>query len=233
MQRDFEATSASTSETQISSIEDNIQEKFHDVPTGVEILPQGIYTSVGWIVAHDVLKWQFDLLAEENQHLDELWLLNGDLIYSEYISHRVHGRLCSAFFSLVDKYNQLNEPEVRLEFDRNLLAPYDARTSRAGNVLINNSIRLDNGMSSPNVVGEIGYTNGLEKLTHLAPIYLNDSAKNHTEFYFILKLCYPYSIHNPEQFQMVFLLYDRKHMPHPIQVVSCGTLPLSADVQAL
>lgn len=74
----------------------------------------------------------------------------------------------------------------------------------------------------------------LDRLTNLAPIYLSEAEDNHTELYFFVKLTYPFLATQPDLFQMVFVLYDRQHQPdkEPIRVISCGTLPVSADAKA-
>jgi hypothetical protein len=226
-----EASSAATS-AQSSASKDNIRAKFRDVPAGVEILADPIGRCIGLVVAHHVSKSQFAALADRNKHLNQLWLHNCDLIYTECVAHRVHNRLAAEFGFMVKTYNRYNEHGVHLDSDTDVLVDYGDLTARAGDVLITNEVRVNNGMQSPNIVGEIGYSSPLDRLTALAPIYLNDDPDNHTELYFALKLRYPYSIETPDQFQMVFLLYDRQHMPTPIMVVSCGTLPLSEEVRA-
>lgn len=226
-----EASSAATSK-QSSASKDNLRGKFHCVPAGVEILSDGIEVPVGVIVAHNVTAEQFTALLEGNPHLRELWLLRGDLIYTECVAHRVHNRLCNAFSDMISQYNRDNLHQVRLEYDTDALVEYDDLTKKAGDVLITNRVRLDSAIPTPNVVGEVGYSSGLNRLTGLAPSYLNDSPDNHTELYFALQLRYPYDIANPARFQMVFILYDKFHMPAPILIISCGTLPLSPEVRA-
>jgi len=226
-----EASSVATS-TQSSASKLNLRGKFREVPAGIEILCDGIEVPEGIIVARNITVEQFMAVLESNAHLRNLWLLRGDLIYNEFVAHRVHNRLCDAFSNLIFLYNRDNLHQVRLKYDTDALVDYDDLTKKAGDVLITNRVRLDSAIPTPNVVGEVGYSSDLTRLTALAASYLNDSPDNHTELYFAIKLRYPYNLDNPTSFQMVFILYDKNHTPAPILVVSCGTLPLSPDVRA-
>lgn len=119
------------------------------------------------IVARNLSREQFELLVENNPHLHELWLKNGDLIYSEYTVHRIHNRLCSVFKTLVDKYNRSDEHGVKLAYDTDAMVDYSELIAKAGDVIITNSIRENDGKQSPNVANEIGYSSSLEKLVNI------------------------------------------------------------------
>lgn len=227
-----EASSTATS-TQSSANKDKatLKSKFVEVPSGITILADGIVVDAGLVVARNVSKEDFLELAESNPHLTKLFLLNGDVIFTEVTSHRVHNRLIFTFQTLVDTYNRSNEHQIRLRLDSDTLVPYNIRTVLAADIMISNRARLSSGIRAPNIVGEIGYSTKLSTLISLAPNYLSDVPDNHTELYFIVKLSYPYSIAHPDHFQMVFILYDRQHLPAPVSIVSCGTLPVSEAVQ--
>jgi hypothetical protein len=208
--------------------------KSHTIPQGIELFREGEYADVGLIIARNVSRSDFLELAEELSEVKgpvrDLWLYNGNLIYTEFTPHKVNGRLVmSQFATSVHYFNRSRERAAHLEFDTDCFVTLGEDTFRAAKVLITACARFDNRNGSPNVVGEVGYANPLDELTALAPIYLNQADVNHTELYFIVKIRYPLDVASPEQFQMVFLLYDRQNEPvhEPILIVSCGTLPLS------
>jgi len=225
------SSAATSAQSSASKEKGTIRGKFIAVPTGINILSDVISVEAGWIVARNVSKEKFMDLAELNPHLTHLSLLNGDVIFTEAIGHRVHNRLILKFHSMVYDFNRANEHEIRLDLDTDTLVAYNQNTMLAADVMIANRARLAAGINTPNVAGEIGYSCKLSKLTSFAPNYLCDAPDNHTELYFLLKLCYPYSIAQPNQFQMVFILYDRQHLPSPVSVISCGTMPVSEAVR--
>lgn len=218
-------------QTTTSATKINIRANFHHVPEGVIILSEGIEVSVGLIITKGVSVAQFEALTESNRQVGTLWLYRGDMIYTEFSAHRIHNRLVHHFVTLTDTYNRDNNHAVRVMFDSDANVPYSDDTIKAGDIMLTCRERIQRGLKSPNVVGEIGYSSRLDNLVALAPVYLNDSVGKHTELYFIVKIRSPYAISSPADFQMLFLLYDRHNLPNPILVVSNGTIPVSEAVQ--
>lgn len=227
-----EATSAASSKP--SSAQKNPRNMFRYVPVGINIFNEAEIRSYGLVIARNVPQRNFFELAEGNPHLNDLWLRHGEVIYTEHTHSRVHPRLCVFFARATELYNRFNGHAIRVTYDSGTLLEYGEDTAKAGDVLLTSRARFDAGIPFPNVVGEIGYFSPLDELVNNVPIYLNDSLDNHTELFFVVKTRYPFDAAHPDQFQMVFILYDRRHAPRnqPILIVSCGTLPLSEPVIA-
>jgi hypothetical protein len=182
-------------------------------------------------------EYMLDQMQEANPEVRDLWYWNGRILYTEFIPSLVHSEICSFFGRTNDSGNRTNRI-YRMMCAHDVNQRF-GEAKKAPDVVLRLWERYRFGIKSPTIAGEVGYNTSLEQLYNLANVYFsgqdeNEEQPNDIMGYFSVKITYPYSIAHPEQFQMLFLYFDRDHDPSttPTKVVSCGTLPVSDHVIA-
>jgi hypothetical protein len=193
------------------------------------------------VVAENASRHMLDQMQEETPEVRDLWFWKGRILYTEFVQSQVHADICSFFVIANDTGNRINR-NYRMKCQSDVNQSF-GEAKKAPDVSLRLRERYRLGIKSPTIVGEVGYNTNLEELYNLANVYFSDQGENEEQAnepndimgYFSVKITYPYSIAHPEQFQMLFLYFDRDHDPptRPTKVVSCGTLPVSDHVIAL
>lgn len=187
------------------------------------------------VVAENVTKRNFEQIVEANPDIRNLWYLKGRILYSEFTQSIVHSSLCQFFSNATSEMNKNIRGDCAIHIDTDVSREFgDAH--KAPDVCLTFEKRESHGIKSPTLVGEIGYCTSLEHLCNLAEVYLAESEENEDKNdimgYFVVQLTYPYSLSDSNQFKMLFLYFEYGNDPvrRPTKVISCGTLPVSAEV---
>jgi len=181
-------------------------------------------------IAHGVTSAQFIKALEDAKFLPcKFTLINGDVIIYELPS-RPHSQAIARIIGLVEVFNLgvannslIAGTSTRLTLGPNTVLEPDIDLRPVG-LTVPPALADATGLTFPDVVWEVAWSQAYRQLHNFAPIYLGPNTS--IQLYGALKI-YPRRIN--QTFALLVVLYSRANVPltTPVHAISFGTAPVS------